>query len=99
MTPPISWGVRLGDGEVAPVRERPRERNLPHPRQRPLEQAEVRSGLRNLDADRDDALPVPGLWVAAKKRWGLSVDEAEHTAPFCYAVNCPDVTLSYEPAA
>ncbi|MER7539384.1 HNH endonuclease family protein [Streptomyces sp. NPDC097704] len=59
-------------------------------------------------ADQDPATWMPmeavhcrylGEWVITKKRWGLSVDEAERAALFRYAAECPDVTLAYEPAA
>ncbi|GAA2812268.1 HNH endonuclease family protein [Streptomyces showdoensis] len=66
----------------------------------------ARSNRQKADQDPATCMPMEavhcrylGGWVVTKKRWGLSVDEAERAALFRYAADCPDVTLSYEPAA
>jgi hypothetical protein len=38
-------------------------------------------------------------WVATKIRWSLTADEAEVTALREAAAECPDRTVTYEPAA
>ncbi|GAB2990683.1 hypothetical protein GCM10023080_065530 [Streptomyces pseudoechinosporeus] len=38
-------------------------------------------------------------WTATKLRWGLTADKAELTALNKLATNCPDTTVTYEPAS
>ncbi|MGA5121297.1 HNH endonuclease, partial [Streptomyces pseudogriseolus] len=38
-------------------------------------------------------------WVATKLRWSLAADEAEVTALDEVAADCPNQSVTYEPAA
>ncbi|WP_343245504.1 HNH endonuclease family protein [Streptomyces sp. VNUA24] len=65
----------------------------------------ARSNRQKSDQDPATWMPIPsghcrylGEWVATKMRWGLAVDPAEREALLRYAADCPDTTLTYEPA-
>ncbi|MFE1198417.1 DUF1524 domain-containing protein [Streptomyces olivaceoviridis] len=66
----------------------------------------ARSNRQKADKDPADWMPIPaarcqylGEWVETKLRWQLSVDPAERDALLDYAADCPNATLTYEPAA